>query len=526
MKLKHHRISRHLTPLPASIFKSQSYRIFLKRSKERTLRFSPEPLEPIRFPTEKRVGTVVTSPACWYRSPSDEATRMMPRMMRWWRLLLMLVGRIALNVHGFRGSVGNPPCRCGSPVAERTPLLMRIRCSGAVVRHCNFSPIPPNVFASNRPFSRPIATCLAARSTGYHLVDEEGQNEPTAAPFSHPHDPLLPTTRRSWLRKTTTTAAMAGAAAVFPFGEALRPFPADAAVGTLPELTDANALVQSLTIAVADPAQQQAMIRFVEEGFGFSVLRRRIRGTIDETWLGFGPEQLGVPPNFVLPVSSFAEYGGHASLHLVYDSSLSSPLYRVGSEQVPGSNVAYVQVAVPSYRISRLVEHGGIIQDAYGLVSVLSPAGLPMRGIVGIWPDPLMLVAIRCASVSASAAFYQQQLGFVPADMPYSRPGQGTTIFEPAPPPGSTYLTLAPPYGVGLGLLLLPLERNQRSVTPNPVLRSLNIVYAPPVQDDTNSDGGTSSTDAAVAPLLRDPSGIPITFVPVAQFEKEERDTR
>ena len=148
-----------------------------------------------------------------------------------------------------------------------------------------------------------------------------------------------------------------------------------------------------------------------------------------------------------------------------------------------------------------------------------------MRGIVGIWPDPLMLVAIRCASVSASAAFYQQQLGFLPAEMPYSRPGQGTTIFEPAPPPGSTYLTLAPPSGVGLGLLLLPLERNQRTVTPNPVLRSLNIVYAPPpAQDDGNDDA--SSIDAAASPLLRDPSGIPITFVPLAQFEKEERDTR
>ena len=38
-----------------------------------------------------------------------------------------------------------------------------------------------------------------------------------------------------------------------------------------------------------------------------------------EVWLGFGPEDLDVPLGFVLPVSSFGEYGGHASLHVWCD---------------------------------------------------------------------------------------------------------------------------------------------------------------------------------------------------------------
>lgn len=59
-----------------------------------------------------------------------------------------------------------------------------------------------------------------------------------------------------------------------------------------------------------------------------------------------------------------------------------------------------------------MVANGGKILDAYGLVNVVSPSGLPIRGIVGIRPDPMMLVAINCKSVKDSAAFYEK-LGFV-----------------------------------------------------------------------------------------------------------------
>jgi hypothetical protein len=70
------------------------------------------------------------------------------------------------------------------------------------------------------------------------------------------------------------------------------------------------------------------------------------------------------------------------------------------------------KVAVPSYRVSQMVAAGGNILDAYGLVYVVSPCGLPMRGIVGISPDPIMFVAINCASVQKSRELYEQ-LGFV-----------------------------------------------------------------------------------------------------------------
>ncbi len=142
---------------------------------------------------------------------------------------------------------------------------------------------------------------------------------------------------------------------------------------------------------------------------------------------------LSIPEDFELPVSSFGMYGGHASIHIRYDSRAPSLLYRQGDD-APGDNIAYLQgkescskhqanlygtqflilkptVGVPGYRISQMVAAGGNILDAYGLVNVISPCGLPMRGIVGISPDPIMFVAINCASVKESVAFYQR-LGF------------------------------------------------------------------------------------------------------------------
>lgn len=82
-------------------------------------------------------------------------------------------------------------------------------------------------------------------------------------------------------------------------------------------------------------------------------------------------------------------------------------------------------VGVPGYRISQMVAAGGNILDAYGLVNVISPCGLPVRGIVGISPDPIMFVAINCDNVKESAAFYEQ-LGF----MEQVRNSRGILIYE------------------------------------------------------------------------------------------------
>ena len=49
-----------------------------------------------------------------------------------------------------------------------------------------------------------------------------------------------------------------------------------------------------------------------------------------------------MPEGFEVPVSSFAEYGGHASICIRYDSQTTSPLYRIG-DNAPGDNIAFLQ---------------------------------------------------------------------------------------------------------------------------------------------------------------------------------------
>lgn len=59
-------------------------------------------------------------------------------------------------------------------------------------------------------------------------------------------------------------------------------------------------------------------------------------------WLGYGFEQASIPDDFEMPVSSFARYGGHASIHLRYDAR-STELYYNGKGDAPGNNIAYLQ---------------------------------------------------------------------------------------------------------------------------------------------------------------------------------------
>jgi len=292
-----------------------------------------------------------------------------------------------------------------------------------------------------------------------------------------------------------------------------------------------------------------------------------------ESWLGYGPEELSIPTNFILPVSSFAYYGGHSSLHIRYipssssssssdsdsassssSSSTSSMLYprtpnsEYNNEPAPGNNIAYIQLGVPTYRISQMVKYGGNIIDAYGWVNVISPAGVPVRAIVGIKSmDPIMFIAINCINVTKSAEFYtSNRLGFsISEDYPYARPNAGRGQFEPSQPKGSVYLS--PPCATsptsscayyGMGILLLPKEEkktksifgiaygstvsftdNNVDLIPNPVVKSLNIVYAASTEMEDSS-----SSSSNMSPIT-DPSYVPITFLSQDVFTREIKMT-
>lgn len=61
------------------------------------------------------------------------------------------------------------------------------------------------------------------------------------------------------------------------------PLPGHAAVGTLPEYGDTNAIIQGITVNVADKSQQDAMVDFLTKSFDFQVLRKRILDGVEDT---------------------------------------------------------------------------------------------------------------------------------------------------------------------------------------------------------------------------------------------------
>jgi len=303
------------------------------------------------------------------------------------------------------------------------------------------------------------------------------------------------TDRRSLLGRIAATTALLTSSS-----------PASATVGSLPEYQDTNMVMQGITVKISDPSQLKQMISFLEICFEFKVLRSNPDAS--DIWLGFGPEEMSIPKDFTLPVSSFNNYGGHASIHLRYDVEATSSYYR-GDGVAPGNNIEYLQVGVPQYRVTQMVKEGGNVIDAYGFVNVVSPSGLPMRGIVGISPDPMMFCAIRCANIEESKTFYKQ-IGFVEQGYPYCRLGKGTGDFEPPQPKNSVYLA---PSRNSMGVLLLPPEKKNKKITPNPAFGSLNLVYG---NGENLEEGG----------LLKDPSGVNLAFQKYQNFESSEKGTR
>mmetsp|Transcript_26843 Transcript_26843/g.58884 ORF Transcript_26843/g.58884 Transcript_26843/m.58884 type:complete len:384 (+) Transcript_26843:123-1274(+) len=357
-------------------------------------------------------------------------------------------------------------------------------------------------------FTVPTYSATDLLSTTRHernLPTRFGHTQNHDSVYSQYEDNSAAHSRREMMAKTLALASASFLPAVIGSPEI-----SSAAVGTLPEFADTNAIIQGLTVNVADASQQQTMIDFLVGAFSFEIQRKRIRGTIEETWLGFGPEQLSVPDDFELPVSSFSKNGGHASINVRYDSQSVAPFYRQGDD-APGNSIAYLALGVPGYRISQMTANGGKILDAYGLINVISPAGLPIRGVVGIAPDPMMYVAINCRDVKESKEFYEK-LGFVEQEVPYSRPSKGTTMFEPAPPKNSYYMSPSPNC---MGVLLLQ-GKKKKPIEPNPVVDSLSIVYKP------SSEGSSEGEELE----FKDPSGVPIRFQSADTFTNIEKMTR
>ena len=92
--------------------------------------------------------------------------------------------------------------------------------------------------------------------------------------------PLSQGSRRTLLSKVAGT--LLSASAVIPI-LSVNAQTVNAEVGTLPELSDTNVVLQGLTVNVADKSQQDGMISFLIDSFDFKVLRKRQSGDVTET---------------------------------------------------------------------------------------------------------------------------------------------------------------------------------------------------------------------------------------------------
>jgi hypothetical protein len=148
----------------------------------------------------------------------------------------------------------------------------------------------------------------------------------------------------------------------------------------------------------------------------------------------------------------------------------------------------------------------------------------------------MMLVALRCDDVKASAEFYARLDFGVGARYPYARPNE----FEPVQPTGSAHLA---PAANSMGVLLLPRREGRGGfffgggrlgpLVPNPELAPLNVVYAgaaagadDPDAGDGGGGGGGGGASSAMMLSAIDPSGVTISFASQDAFARELGETR
>mmetsp|Transcript_42240 Transcript_42240/g.132281 ORF Transcript_42240/g.132281 Transcript_42240/m.132281 type:complete len:323 (-) Transcript_42240:32-1000(-) len=234
---------------------------------------------------------------------------------------------------------------------------------------------------------------------------------------------------------------------------ALPPPPASAKIGTIPEYAENAGAMRALTVNSVDVEKS---VNFYTVGMGMTVLQEpKVVGGKRTAVLAYGPTEMRVPKAFVPGVSSFAEYGGHVALRLqeaVVADGAPKPFYAAGNV------IDFVQLGVPSIRLSKLYESGGDVQSSYGWTDVISPDGLRHRVVLGRRRDPVMMVAIKTNDMKGQGAALEAA-GMTKQPYPLARPVENSP-YEPPKPKDSVYYSYdAESPGILLGTLTLTLTR-------------------------------------------------------------------
>ena len=152
---------------------------------------------------------------------------------------------------------------------EQTPLLLAgIWAAIFAIRFVDGFTIPTASISSTTGFEPTSSRRKLSISMGQSNGDNGADEDSSSAVQS----------RREMMTKTVALASASLLPAVFGSPEM-----SSAAVGTLPEFSETNAIVQGLTINVADASQQKLMIEFLLNSFSFEIQRQRIQDTVEET---------------------------------------------------------------------------------------------------------------------------------------------------------------------------------------------------------------------------------------------------
>lgn len=122
------------------------------------------------------------------------------------------------------------------------------------------------------------------------------------------------------------------------------------AIGSLFEARDQNMVLQDISFNVPNVTADAAMLQAL-----FIDRCQLIRSpNPSELVLGFGPDTYSSPKNFIPGVSSFQEYGGHATLTL-YSQILSDESVEIYER---GNGLQFIKIGAEEIRLSKAIDKG------------------------------------------------------------------------------------------------------------------------------------------------------------------------
>lgn len=233
----------------------------------------------------------------------------------------------------------------------------------------------------------------------------------------------------------------------------------------------------STRLTVPVPNMESA-VGFWTGGCGALVLDTRLVNGKNVTRVGFGPESLR------------KDDGAKFSMELVESSEPS----RLGADNAV---VQYLQLAMPVFRLSKVMAAGGEIESAYGWTQLVAPGGIPLRvRIDETRRDPFEFVAVRTNDLAKTTKHYEEQ-GMrllekkerkkFKLSIDSNSLFEDADAFEPEREMGAVLLGWDDA-AMATGLLLLPPTSRTR-LEPVPSAIQLGVVGSSPAAEVSSPDG-------------------------------------